>query len=57
MMTTHRQTGIVALIGAMVCHVVAAVPISDIPWEAVSSESGRVVDDYGAWVGCFRLLL
>ena len=53
-MTTHRQTGIVALIGAMVCHV-AAVPIFDIPWKAVSSESGRVADDDGAWVG-FALL-
>ena len=53
-MTLLHQAGIVAVFGAMVCHVVAAVPISDIPWEAVSSESARVAYD-GAWVG-FALL-
>ena len=55
-MSFLRQTGlVVAVLGAMVCHVAAAVPISDIPWdwEAVSSD---VDADDVAWVGfkCFN---
>ena len=56
-MSFLRQTGLVfAVLGAMVCHVAAAVPISDIPWEAVSSD---VDADDVAWVGfkCFNYVV
>ena len=58
-MSFLRQTGlVVAVLGAMVCHEAAAVPISDIPWdwEAVSSD---VDADDVAWVGfkCFNYVV
>ena len=54
-MSYHRQTGIVTVLGMMVCQMAVAAPFSDIPWETMSSDPERMADG-DVWVGSINAI-